>query len=118
MEVWRAKRQLAVGRRFDFKTAVARHTTGARIVMTDLGAEIDVAAAVDRGLHLLTPAETPFAFDHRIGGVDAVNDDGHVGAARNHDVEAAASEGRWRRSDQNREGQASAHGFVLPVARG
>ena len=62
--------------------------------MTDLGAGIDVAAAINRGLHLLTPAKAPFAFDHSIGCVDAVNDDGHVGAARNHDVEAAAGKGR------------------------
>src|SRR6478672_3969280 len=67
MEARGAGRQLAVGRRFDLETPVARHTTGARIVVADPGAEIDVAAAINRGLHLLTPAEAPFAFDHRIG---------------------------------------------------
>jgi len=86
--------------------------------MTDLGGEIEVAAAINSRLHLLTPAEAPFAFDHSIGCVDAVNDDGHVGAAGNHDVEAAAGKGRQRRSDPNRQGQASAHGFQLPVSRG
>src|SRR6266404_2352459 len=118
METLGATRQPAVGRRFDFETPVAWHATCARIVMTDVGSEIDVAAAINRGLHLLTPAETPFAFDHGIGCVDAVNDDGHAGAARNHDVEAAAGKGRPRRCDQNRQCQASAHGFVLPASRG
>src|SRR5258707_12811202 len=114
----RARRKLAVGGRLDFETRVARHTTGARILMTDLGTKIDVAAAINRGLHLLTPAETPFAFDHGIACVDAVNDDGHAGAARDHDVEAAAGKGRPRRADQNRQCQATAHGFVLPVSPG
>jgi hypothetical protein len=67
--------------------------------MTDVRREIDIAAAIDRGLHLLALAETPFAFDDGVGSVDAVNDDGHAGAAGNYDVEAAAGESRPRRSD-------------------
>src|SRR5258708_35119816 len=41
----RGARQLAVGRRFDLETPIARHTTGARIVVGDLGTGIDGAAA-------------------------------------------------------------------------
>src|ERR1700687_1200226 len=107
----------AAGRRFDFETPVARRMTGARIVMTDVGHEIDVAAAIDRGLHLLALAETPFAFDHGVGCVDAVNDDGHAGAAGHYDIETAAGKGRGRRSDHNCQCHPGAHGVVLPDSR-
>jgi hypothetical protein len=102
-------RQPAVGRRFDFKPPVARLTTGARIVMTDVRRGIDVAAAIDRGLHMHALAEAPVAFDDGIGCIDAVNDDGYAGAARNHDDGSAVGQGRPRRSDQNCQCQPSTH---------
>jgi hypothetical protein len=52
-------RQPAVGRRFDFKSPVARLTTGARIVVTDVRRGINVAAAIDRGLCTCTPLPRP-----------------------------------------------------------
>src|SRR5260370_27899100 len=92
-------RQPAVGRRLDFEAPVARQMTCTRIVMTDVRREIDIAAAIDRGLHLLALAQTPFAFDDGVRSVDAINDDGHARAAGPYDVEAAAGESRPRRSD-------------------
>src|SRR5690242_4073270 len=70
----RRPRQPAVGRRLDFETAVARLMTGARIVMSDVRREIDVAAAIDRGLHMHVLGEAPVAFDDGIRCIDAVND--------------------------------------------
>ena len=61
--------------------------------MTDAGLEIDVAAAINRRLHMDALAETEVAFDHGIGRIDAVDDDGHAGAAGNHDIEALARPG-------------------------
>src|ERR1700730_5850672 len=118
MVALRGLRRPAVGRRLDFETPVARQTTGARIVMTDVRRKIDIPAAIDRGLHLLALAETPFAFDDGVGCVDAVNDDGHAGAAGYYDIEAAPGHARPRRSDQKCQCQASAHGFGLPISRG
>ena len=88
--------------------------------MTDIGHGIDVAAAIDRWLHLHALAEAPFAFDHGIGCIDAVNDDGHAGAAGNHDLEtAAAGKSRGRRSDQKCQCDSQrASGCRLPVLSG
>src|SRR5471032_1055595 len=95
-------RQPAVGRRLDFETAVARHVTGTRIIMADARLDIGDAAAIDRGLYMHALAKTPVAFNDGIGCVDAVNDDGHPGAAWNHDDgTAGAGEGAQRGSDQN-----------------
>src|SRR4029077_9821324 len=52
-------RQFAIGGRFDFETAVARQMTGAWIVVADIRHRIDIAAAVDRGLDMRPPQETP-----------------------------------------------------------
>ena len=46
------------------------------------------------GCDLVALAETPLTLDHRIGCIDAVDDDGHAGAAGNYDIEAAAGKGR------------------------
>src|ERR1017187_8790133 len=78
-------RQLAVGGRLDFETPVARHMTGAGIIMSDVRPGIDIATAIDRGLHMHALAKAPIAFDDGVGYVDAVNDDGHAGAAGNDD---------------------------------
>ena len=86
--------------------------------MTDVRLGIDVAAAIDRRLHMHALAEAPVAFDHRIGCIDAVDDDGHAGAAGNHDDgTAAAGQSRQRRSDQNGQCQADAHHseFLFPA---
>src|SRR5882762_9499642 len=77
----RRLRQLAVGRRLDFETAVARRVAGTRVVMSDIGLRIDGAAAIDGGLHMHTLSETPVAFEHSVGYVNAVDDDGHTGPA-------------------------------------
>src|ERR1700692_2221207 len=109
MPALRGPRQPAVGRRLDFETPVAGHLTSARIVMTDVRPDINVAAAIDRGLDMDALGETPVAFDHRVGCVDAIDDDGHARPAWNHDIEAVASRSRPRRSDQNGQRQPSAH---------
>ena len=58
--------------------------------MTDMRLGIDVAAAIDGRLDMDALAKTPVAFDHRVGCIDAVDDDGHAGAAGNHDVGTVA----------------------------
>src|SRR5476649_2612022 len=111
----RGLRQPAVGRRFDFKTPIARYMTGTRIIMSDARLEIDEAAAKDRGLHMLSLVETPIAFDDGIGCIDAVDNDGHAGAAWNHDDGTiAAGEGRQRRSGQNDDCKSGTHGLKIP----
>ncbi len=107
----RGLRQLAVGRRLDFEAAVAWRVTGTRIVMTDMRIGIDDAAAIDGGLHMHVLGEAPVTFDHGIGRIDAINDDGHTGAAGNHDDGTAVGQGRPARSDQNGQCEACAHGF-------
>ena len=47
--------------------------------MADLGLGIDMAAAIDRRLDMDALGQTPIALDHRIGGVDTINDDGYAG---------------------------------------
>ena len=37
-------------------------------------------------------AKAPIAFDHRIGCIDAVDDDGHARPARNDDIEASPAQ--------------------------
>ena len=73
-----------------------------------------IAAAVDGRLHLPVLAKTPFAFDHRIGCIDAVNDDGHVDAAGNDDVKTAAGESRRRHRHQDCQCHANAHCLESP----
>src|SRR5665213_3067293 len=99
MKTLRRLPQDTAGWRFDFKPPVARQMTGARIIMADLRLGIERAAAINGRLHVDAAAETPVAFDHRIGDVDAVDDDGHAGAARNHEIESLAGDSRQRRSD-------------------
>ena len=107
----RRLRQLAVGRRLDFETAVARRVAGTRIVMSDIGLRIDGAAAINGGLHMHTLSETPVAFEHSVGYVNAVDDDGHTGPAWNDLHGTAVGQGRPRRSDQNGQCEACAHGL-------
>ena len=90
----RRLRQPPVGGRFDLQPAVARPMTGARIVVSDIGKRIDKTAAIDGRGDMTALGKSPIALDHRIGCVDAVNDDGHAGAAGNDDVEAAAGKSR------------------------
>ena len=52
---------------------VAGHMAGAGIIVADIRHRIDIAAAVDGGLHMRPPQQTPIAFDHRIGCVDAID---------------------------------------------
>jgi hypothetical protein len=78
--------------------------------MTDIGHGIDIAAAIDLGLHLHALAETPIAFDDGVGCIDAVNDHGHPDAAGNHDIETTGGKSRGRRSDQKSQCDCSAHG--------
>src|SRR5207302_1526166 len=115
MEALGGLRQPAVGRRFDFKTPVARQATSARVVMSDVWRGIEVAAAIDPGLNLPALAKTPLALYDRVGCVDAVNDDGHARPTRNHDIEAAAGKSGQRRFDQNRECYANAHRSGAPI---
>src|SRR4249919_1800344 len=93
----------------DFQTPITRIATETRIVVTDRRLE-DRPATVDGGLHMDTLAEAPVALDNRVGCVDAINDDGHPRAARNHDVRAiAAGKGGPGRPDQNRQCKCCAH---------
>ena len=62
--------------------------------MSDIRHRIDIAAAIDRGLHMHALAETPIALDHRIGCIDAIDDDGNAGPAGHHDRKAAAGQSR------------------------
>src|ERR1700751_1408103 len=109
MPALRGLRQPAVGRRLDFETPVAGHLTCAWIVVTDVRHDIDVAPARDRGLDMDALGETPAALDHRVGCIDAIDNNGHARPAWNHDIEAVASRSRPRRSDQNGQRQPSAH---------
>ena len=77
--------------------------------MTDIRNRIDVAAAVNGRLDLVALAQPPLALDHRIGCVDAVNDDGYADAARNHDIEATAGKGGRIRRDEKCQCHADAH---------
>src|SRR5258708_37665374 len=95
----RGLRQLAVGRRLDFEAPVARRVTGRRIEMTDMQIGIDRAATINGGLPMHALAETPVAFDHGIGCVDAVNDDGHTGPAGNDDDRTAVGHAGPARTD-------------------
>src|ERR1700704_3000877 len=107
----RRLRQLAVGRRLDFETAVVRRVAGARIVMGYMRRGTDGAAAIDRGLHMHTLSETPVAFEHSVGYVNAIDDDGYTGPAWNDLHGTAVGQGRPRRSDQNGQCEACAHGL-------
>ena len=108
-------RQGAVGRRLDFETAVARQKTGARIIMTDFRLGRDRAAAIDGRLHVDALAEAKVAFDDGVGYVDAVDDNGNAGAARNDEIEAFAGQRGQRGSDQHRQCKGRAHGFKAPI---
>src|SRR4051812_33348641 len=81
----------------------------ARIIMADVWNRIDVAATIDGRLHMRALAETPVALDHRIGCIEAVNDDGYADTARNHDFKAAAGKSRRRRRHQDCQCHANAH---------
>src|SRR6185437_12583083 len=96
-------RQSAVRRRFDLEAAIAGLVAEARIIMADIGLGLDDAAAIDGGLGVIALAEAKPALDHGIGRVDAVDDDGHPGAAGNDDVKTLAGAGRQHRSDQQAE---------------
>ena len=48
----RRMRQPAIGRRFDFETTIAGHMARARIIMTDMRHRVDIAPAINGGLHL------------------------------------------------------------------
>src|ERR1700682_468771 len=102
-------RQPAARRRFDLKTPVTRQMARARVIVTDMRNLIDIAATIDGRLHLPVFAKAPFAFDHRIGCIDAVNDDGHAGAAGNDDVKTAAGESSRRHRHQDCQCHANAH---------
>src|SRR3954465_2261104 len=106
--------QLAVGWRLNLETSVAGLMAGARIIMSDPRFGVDIAAAIDRRLHLLPLAETPLAFDHGIGRIDAVNDDGHAGVAGHNNVETACPAGkcRGRSSDQKCQCDPATHRVV------
>jgi hypothetical protein len=83
METFRLWRQLAVRRRLDLEAAIAGPMSSAWIVMADPRFSLDEPAAVNRRLHMNAFGQTPVAFDHRVGGVDAVDDDRHASAAWN-----------------------------------
>src|ERR1700761_8884199 len=94
-------RQRAVRRRLDLEPAIAGLVTEARIIVADIGLDVDVAAAIDRRLAVIAAAEAELALDYRIGCIDAVDDDGHAGTAGNHNVKTLAGQARRRRSDRN-----------------
>ena len=102
-------RQFAVRRRLDFHPPVSGQAAGTRIVMTNMRHRIDIAATVDGRLDMGALAQPPIALDHRIGCVDAVNDDGYAGTAWNHDLEAAAGKGGRCRRDEKCQCDADAH---------
>ena len=72
----------------------------------------------DDGSGMVAPFKAPIAFDHRIGCVDAIDDDGHARLARDHDRKAAAGQSRRRHRRQKCQCYACAHSlcpaFVLP----
>jgi len=51
--------------------------------MTDIRHGLDGMTAIHRGLNVQALAETPVALDDGVGGIDAIDDDGHPGAAGN-----------------------------------
>src|SRR5215213_1661536 len=92
-------RQHPTCRWFDFHSPVAWLVAGARIIVTDIRGGIDVAAAVNSGRHMHSSGKAPVSFDHSVGNVDAVNDDGYAGAAGNdQDRSAAVGQGQGRHS--------------------
>src|SRR5579859_1439545 len=102
--------RLAFRRRLDFQPPIAGQMTCARIVVANIRRRLDQAAAVNRWLHVDALAEAPIAFDDGIGCIDAVDDDGHTGAAWNHDVRTvAAGRGARNRCDQNRQCKYGTH---------
>src|SRR3974390_102473 len=105
-------RQLAVGWWLDFEPAITRLMAKTRIVVADIGGDIDVAATIDRRqvVHALAKAE--LALHHAIGRIAAVDDDGDAGPGGNDDVEALRGERQGRRCDQNGESREHAHGMV------
>ena len=114
----RGTRQLAIGRRLDFEASVARQTARAWIIATDIRFDIDDATAIDGGLHVHALAEAPIAFDDGIGSIDAVNNHGHPGAARNHNDRTAVGQSRAGGSDQDSQCQYVTHssGFRFVAA--
>src|SRR6267378_1926869 len=105
----RRLRQLAVGGRFDFEATIARQVPAARIIMADIRQGIDVAPAIESRRYMRVLAEAPIALDDRIGGVDAVDDDGNPGAAGNDQNWRGVGPSRSGRSDQNGQCQPSTH---------
>ena len=85
MKTLRARRQLAIGGRLDFETSITRRVAGARIIVTDLGSGIGNAAAIDRRMDVDVLGQSPVAFHHGPGRIDAVDDDGHARTAGNDD---------------------------------
>jgi hypothetical protein len=69
--------------------------------MTDIRLALDIAATINDRLFMIAPAQSPLAFDHGIGRIDAVDDDGHAGTPGNHDIKALAGTSGERRSDQD-----------------
>src|ERR1700742_3185637 len=94
-------RQFTIGRRLDFETPITGCAAQGWIIMTDVRHGIEPAAAIDRRLYMPALAETPVAYDHVIGSILAINDDGDTRAARNHNIETIGRERPQRRSDQN-----------------
>ncbi|CCD94231.1 hypothetical protein BRAO375_3380002 [Bradyrhizobium sp. ORS 375] len=80
--------------------------------MTDIGLGLDRTAAIDGGLHIIAPAKAGLAYDDGVGGVDAVDDDGHAGPLRDDDLEAFAGERGGCRPDQYRESCCTTHEFT------
>src|ERR1700749_830330 len=101
METLGRLRQRAVRWRLDLEAPIAGLVAEARIIVADIGLDVDVTAAIDRRLAVIAAAEAEFAFDHGIGRIDAVDDDGHTGTAGNDDVESLAREARRRGSDRS-----------------
>jgi hypothetical protein len=96
--------------RLYLQSTVAGHLAQARKIMTDMGFGIDETTAIHRGLDMDALGKAPVPLDDGIGGINAVDDDGHAGPAWNHnDGAAAPGAGSPRRPHQNGQCKTSAH---------
>src|SRR6516225_4172610 len=105
----RRPRQLAVGRRLDFETPIARPQPHARIVMADIGFKVDIAAAEHGRLILHALAEPETAFHDSIGNIDAIEQDRHARTAWNHQIESLARERGLRHGHRESQYQLQPH---------
>src|SRR4051812_30979160 len=102
-------RQFAVGGWPDLGSSVARRLTEGWIIMADVWDRADTTSAIYRGLDMDILAQPEIAFDDRVGGIDAVDDDGNARPARDDAIEAAPGKSRGCRAGQKGQCDHTAH---------